>query len=678
MLQRVFSAIYLIFGVSFLSQGLLEARKASLISTEEIPTVMEKFFRYHVEKKALDGEIVRRCFAIYIDQFDPERIYLLEEERALYASMSRQRAAKIAKNMARGNFSVFYAMDDLIKTAIKRSKKIRKGASGWMSDPTFYDVDVREKQTYARNERELKERLKGKLMRFYLHHQRHTKIDTPERREQLALFFLMKLQERENPYYALDLQGNLLDPRMHEHQFSVRILKAFAKSLDAHSSYFSPEEAKELRFHLEKQFEGFGIVLGESIDGVFIAKIIPGSPAEQQGILQEKDLIIELDGKPADELTLTGVLAHLKQRDKPSIELGIERREEGADIETFYVTLEKAPIVMDQERISLKYSPFGSGIIGCITLRAFYDNGGDVTSEMDIKKALLTLRSQGELKGLVLDLRENGGGFLSQAVKVAALFIKSGVVVISKYGQNEIHYLRSIDPRASYHGPLLVLTSKISASASEIVAQALQDYGVALVVGDVRTFGKGSIQYQTITSDDPDIYFKVTIGKYYTVSGRTTQMRGVIADIVIPTSFAPFQLGEEYLQHPLKADKVSPAYEDSLADVDPHVRGWLEANYLPYLQEKMDMYHAMLPYLRKNSKARIQKNPSYQAFLQNQENIKKRIEGDPNVSVDLLRNFGLEDLQMEEAINVLRDIIYLQSKQSLDTSAEQEHLKNAS
>ena len=228
------------------------------------------------------------------------------------------------------------------------------------------------------------------------------------------------------------------------------------------------------------------------------------------------------------------------------------------------------------------------------------------------------------MQGLILYLRENGGWFLTQAVKVASLFMSSGVVVISKYGQDEIHYLRSIDPRKTYGGPLLVLTSKISASAAEIVAQSLQDYGLALVVGDVRTFGKGSIQHQTITSDNPDIYFKVTVGRYYTVSGKTTQMRGVIADIHIPTGFAPFSIGEEYLQHSLSPDSVPPAYEDSVADVDPRMHPWLSQHYLSYIQKKTTTYTDMLPHLRKNSQARIRKKHMYRELLQNQDKLRKK------------------------------------------------------
>ncbi len=123
-------------------------------------------------------------------------------------------------------------------------------------------------------------------------------------------------------------------------------------------------------------------------------------------------------------------------------------------------------------------------------------------------------------------MRENSGGFLSQAVRVSGLFISSGVVVISKYGDGSLKYYRSMDGSPHYQGPLVILVSRGSASATEIVAQTLQDYGVALVAGDIQTYGKGTIQHQTVTSDRTNSFFKVTVGRYYTVSENRPKSKG--------------------------------------------------------------------------------------------------------------------------------------------------------
>ena len=141
------------------------------------------------------------------------------------------------------------------------------------------------------------------------------------------------------------------------------------------------------------------------------------------------------------------------------------------DGEVFRVKLRRAKIVMEDERLSYTYEPVADGIIGKIDLPAFYDNGGSVSVERDLREALRDLRSQGKIKGLVLDMRQNSGGFLNQAVKVAGIFLTGGVVVISRYSDGEMSYSRDIDGRQYYSGPLVILTSKASASAAEIVAQ---------------------------------------------------------------------------------------------------------------------------------------------------------------------------------------------------------------
>ncbi len=146
------------------------------------------------------------------------------------------------------------------------------------------------------------------------------------------------------------------------------------------------------------------------------------------------------------------------------------------------VELTRSKIVLDDKRVDVEAEPFGDGIIGKITLYSFYEGDNGLSSEKDLKKAIDDLRSQGTLYGLVLDMRENSGGFLSQAVKVSGLFISSGVVVISKYSDGTVKYYRAVDGNRYYDGPLAILISRGSASATEIVAQTLQDYGVAVVV----------------------------------------------------------------------------------------------------------------------------------------------------------------------------------------------------
>ena len=286
-----------------------------------------------------------------------------------------------------------------------------------------------------------------------------------------------------------------------------------------------------------------------------------------------------------------------------------------------------------------------------------------MTSERDIKEAIRSFQQIGPVYGLILDLRENSGGFLSQAIKVSGLFLSNGVVAISKYGQGEMHYLRNIVGKSFYTGPLVVLTSKMSASASEIVAQALQDYGVGIIVGDERTFGKGSIQYQTVTDEKATLFFKVTVGKYYTASGRTTQIEGVKADIVVPTHYNPYSIGERYLEYPLTADQVDPAFVDPLSDLDEKTKNVFQKKYMPYLQRVVSFWKKMLPQLRKNSVKRLAQSPEFQAMLEKQEQSKTRLSRLPPNSIDEPSKGGA-DLPMIEAVNIVKDMIQLEAEQT--------------
>jgi carboxyl-terminal processing protease len=292
-----------------------------------------------------------------------------------------------------------------------------------------------------------------------------------------------------------------------------------------------------------------------------------------------------------------------------------------------------------------------------LTLPSFYESKDSSSCEADIRAALRDLKKQGKLLGLVLDLRDNSGGFLNQAVKVAGLFISNGVVVISKYAKEEVQYLRELDGKSYYDGPLVILTSKLSASAAEIVAQSLQDYGVALVIGDERTYGKGTIQFQTVTRDKAPSFFKVTVGKYYTVSGVSTQIEGVKANIVVPTRYFVYDVGERFLQYPLKCERIPSVYLDPLSDVSPQQINWFKKNYLPKLQQKISIWNQMETLLTGNSGQRLDQNKNFSLFL---DSKKQEKEGNP-VPLTASHNWGIEDLQMSEALNILKDMALLQN-----------------
>lgn len=631
----------------------------------EIPKIMERFFSLHIENKELSTTLVRRSFKLYIEQFDSEKAYLLESEVLPYLKMSDKKASEILARLKKNDYSDFIALNQLIQRSILRAQELRKVLSAQLAtdELDFENGPIAPQSQYPSSEEDLMERQKSRMARFYLFHKVRTRLDTTDRKSLVFALFEKKVRRTEYNYLFLTSAGQAMASDRVEHLMALRIVKSFAKSLDTHTSFFSPEEAFEMRTSLEKQFEGVGVVLSEGIDGIMIAELIKGSPAEQSGQIQVNDLLIEIDGNPIAQVPFEDVLEILKKKDRGDIVLGFKRLDFDANHENFFrVSLRKRPIVMNEERIEASYEQFGDGIIGKISLHSFYESGDGISSEKDIKEAIRNFRQKGDLHGLVLDLRENSGGFLSQAVKVAGLFVSNGVIVISKYGKGEVHYLRNIVGRSYFSGPLVILTSKMSASASEIVAQALQDYGVAVVVGDERTFGKGSIQYQTVTDEKADLFFKVTVGRYYTVSGKSTQIDGVIADIVVPTQYAPYNIGEKYLEYPLPADHVSAAYNDPLDDLDERTQHLFQKRYLPYLQRVVPFWKKMMPALRKNSQHRLSHDPNFKAFVKKLETIRARSASLPVNTIDEQIQVGKEDLQMQEAVNVVKDMILIEAQ----------------
>jgi carboxyl-terminal processing protease len=651
-----FASFFLLFSSVF-----AETQKLKMV---DIRPTMQEILSYHVEFQEFSSLLVKRSFKVFLEHFDNEKFYLLDKEVASFLDLSDEKIKRITEQYYKDNFSEYEALNKLIEKTILRARNFRKEIARELmlnSDEQVSTIGESYLQ-YASSENQLKQRTKKLLQRFLAAEKKakRTLVWTPETKAKILAFLERRLQRFEDFYLSIDNNGLSIGLEKKEHYLALHVLKAMAKSLDAHTAFFSPEEADEMRTSLEKQFEGVGVVLKESIDGVVIIDLIKGGPAEKSGKVNKGDLLVEIDEKSIVEKPYEDVLNLLKDNGKREILLGLKHLEENGTESRISVELRREKIVMGDERLQYSYLPYGDGIIAKLTLPSFYESGDGSSCEKDIREALRNLKTKGNILGLVLDLRENSGGFLNQAVKVAGLFITGGVVVISKYSHGEIQYLRDIDGRVYYNGPMLILTSKGSASAAEIVAQALQDYGAALVVGDERTYGKGSIQYQTVTDKNATAFFKVTVGKYYTVSGKSTQIEGVKADIVVPTEYSVYNIGERFLEYPLKNDRLPSAYVDPLTDVDQKSRQWFKKNYLPNIQKKQSHWIKMLPVLKDNSGFRLERGKNFNAFLKNLQlnDQEKNLSG----ALDPKTNWGVEDIQMDESVTILKDMAVMQQQ----------------
>jgi len=611
---------------------------AKSLSYRDIRLTMRDMFEYHIEYKEMSPLLVKRSFKLYLEQFDPNKTYLLKSEALPYLELTTKRVSQFLSDFGKDDYKEYTSAAALMSHAVERARLLRAEViSDMLAGAPIAKTSSTSFVDFAKTPKELKARIAASIHR-YLRLDERT-LDGEKLQKSLALID-KKLTRREKPYFLATQQDT-------ERSVVEHTLKALARSLDAHTAYFTPDEAYDIRTSLKKQLEGIGIILREGINGVYIADLIENGPAYQSGGVKIGDVVVQVNGKIVENLTFEEVLEELKGSAGSQVELVIKR-----DQVQYTVRLVREQIAMSDELVRATSVPYADGIIGMIDLPGFYDNGKEINAEKHLREALIKLKNEGELRGLVIDMRENAGGFLTQAVKIAGMFISRGVIVISKYHQGEVQYLRNLDGRIFFDGPVVLLTSKASASAAEIVAGALQDYGVALVVGDKRTYGKGTMQYQNITDGKADKFFKVTVGRYYTVSGKSTQIIGVPADIHVPTIYSPFNIGERYLEYPISSDQLAAAYLDPLTGVDPKTEQVLKEKYIPYLQKQKKQWQKMTPILQANSTHRLQQDPNFQCFL-------KVINGQ-SPACTRKNNFGADDLQMREALNIVRDMIALQ------------------
>lgn len=405
-------------------------------------------------------------------------------------------------------------------------------------------------------------------------------------------------------------------------------LDALAHSYDPHTNYFGPREEEAFSMSMTLSFVGIGAVLSSEDGYATISEIKPGSPAEKSKSLKAGDKIVAVaqDKQPPVDVIDEKLQKVVEQiRGPKGSKVTLTYIPSGADLstrKTVTIVRDTIPLEDQEAKAKLVLLPNGSGKtnrIGVIDLPAFYSgaiggNGATKSPTADVAKLLRKLMAEG-VDGVVLDLRRNGGGSLEECVSLTGLFIKTGPVVqvVNSLGQQRI--LEDDDAAVLYDGPLVVLTSRFSASASEILAGALQDYGRAIVVGDSSTHGKGTVQ--NLQSLEPFYrgtgkpgQVKVTISKFFRPSGSSTQLKGVVPDVVLPSINNFADIGESALSNALPWNTIPP------------VRF-----------EKTDRVTRVLPDLQRRSGDRVAKDRDYAYIGEDIERYKKQL-ADRTVSLN--------------------------------------------
>ncbi len=643
-----FKTKIIIWAMLFLSVG--GYAKAPEITSRDVKNKIEELLKSHAFYKKFTPELIERTIQNFFDELDPSKCYFLAGEVTEWTPPSETLVNSALTAFNKGDYTTFYQIFSQLDIAVARRNRLEAKIANHEL-PKQVKSDEFKDAPYAETEEELFDR----LLRI-----KAMQVEAARRfNEENCELFLQRIQKR-----RLNHESELLntDPQEKNRTILSYLLKSAAAALDAHTNYFTPSEANQFMIQVQQRLFGIGAQLRDTLDGFSVMRILENSPASQSK-LKMGDRIIAVNGEPVVGMDIIEAVDLIRGEKGTPVVLTVLREsssEEDKITEKHEIDLVRGEVVLEESRLETLLEPFGDGVIAHLKLFSFYQDQ-KYSSGADLRKAIETIRKNHKLQGVLLDLRSNAGGLLPQAVAVTGLFINKGIVVSIKDSSGKVQHLREVDGRPVWDGPLIVLVNQASASAAEIVAQTLQDYGRALVIGDAHTFGKGS--FQTFTLDpvsnpkiNPQGEYKVTRGRYYTVSGKSPQLTGVQSDIVVPGILSALDIGEKFGKYPLANDSIEPHFEDDLSDISPLHRLQLGPMYRYNLQTRLETWVSYLDVLRDNAATRIESNKNYQNFLAELE--KKNFDSE---SIDL---FGQSDLQLIEAFNILKDLIFLHHDQA--------------
>ena len=356
------------------------------------------------------------------------------------------------------------------------------------------------------------------------------------------------------------------------------VMNSFARSIEAHTSYLSPRRAERFTMEMNLELEGIGAVLQPVDEFTVIRSLVPGGPADSTEQLKPEDKIIAVAQGEDDYVDIVGwrlddVVELIKGKKGTEVRLQVVRGDVGGNSKEVSIIRDKVKLEDRAADSQVFESQTGdlNAKIGVITIPSFYNHlSADVAAEV------AKLKDQ-NVDGIIVDLRGNGGGSLNEASRLTGLFIDRGPVVQIRSGAGNINILGDYDGVVHYDGPLTVLVDRYSASASEIFSAALQDYGRALIVGE-QTFGKGTVQEHRPLKKPFDRFdnklgsVQYTTSKFYRINGGSTQNKGVIPDILLPSAIDPAEWGESQEDNALPWDNIRPARYQPSAEIRAKVK----------------------------------------------------------------------------------------------------------
>lgn len=632
------------------------------------PTVSERvtsrFTRSHYRQFDLDQNFSAKIFDRYLNMLDYSHNVLLASDVAQFAS----KKTTVGDGLRSGKLDLFY---DIYNLAQKRRFERYQYALTVLARPMNFsgndtiDID-RAKAPWPKDQSEL-----------------NALWDAKVKYDQLSL----KLAGKDD--------NEIRDVLTKRYNFAIRrlaqsngedvfqlVMNAFAREIDPHTSYLSPRNTEQFNTEMSLSLEGIGAVLQMDDDYTVINSMVAGGPAAKSKAITVGDRIVGVGqpGKPMEDVIgwrLDDVVAKIKGPKGSKVRLEVLPAGKGTKTRT--VTLTREKIRLEDRAVKLTIKNVGKQKVGVLDIPGFYVGLTD-----DVKVQLQKLQKQ-NVDSVVIDLRTNGGGALTEAVSLSGLFIPSGPVVQVRDNNGRIREDSDNDGVVYYKGPLVVLVDRFSASASEIFAAAMQDYGRAVIVGE-PTFGKGTVQQyrslnriydQMLRPEWPALgSVSYTIQKFYRINGGSTQRKGVTPDLLMPTGVEAAETGEKFEDNALPWDSIKAATYVKTGDVKPlvvqltkqHADRIAQDREFQYIMKDIARYNALKDkrnIVSLNLAQREKENHEDDASRLERINARYQAEGKkPLKNLDELpKDYKEPDPYLDETVKIANDLAQLEKSQ---------------
>ncbi|GAA3619831.1 carboxy terminal-processing peptidase [Flavivirga jejuensis] len=651
----------------------------------------------HFDPIAMNDDFSSELFSDYIENIDPVKRYFYDSD---YKDFEKYKFF-LDNQLKATEITFFNLVNERMLKRIEEAKEIYKEV---LSEPFDYTIDEEfdtnsENIEFVKNKKEMKERWRRQLKFSTL-----SNYDDIVAQEELAkendASYVMKTdsqiekEAREGTLKSIDIYFNdNIDDLQREDWFSIYV-NTIVEEFDPHTYYLAPRGKEDFDQRMSGKLEGIGARLQKRMDHIKIVELISGGPAWRSKKLEVEDVILKV--KQEDEefpvnivgMRINDAIKYIKGPKGTKVTLTIKKVD--GTVKDIVITRDIVELVDTYAKSSIVNK--GNKKFGVINLPAFYVDFKDyknVNAAKDVKNEIERLKSEG-MEGLVLDLRNNGGGSLPAVVDMAGLFIKEGPVVQVRSTGEAKEVLKDVDKSIAWEGPLVVLVNEISASASEIMAAAMQDYKRAIIIGSKQTYGKGTVQnvinlnnmLRTNTGGDLGA-LALTTQKYYRINGGSVQLEGVKSDVKVPGRFSFIEVGEKDKENPLPWDEIDAAeyipweyYFDYNETIRRSKERMVNNNQLKLIEEnarwvksKMDETVFSLNYKKYKEQLDLNEEESkrFNAISEYQTNLKflshsyekslfEKDTTDLKEKRERWHKSLSQDVYIEEALNVLEDI----------------------